>query len=76
MALVVQKYGGSSVADAERIRRVAARIVEAKKQGDCGDAVAVSASTGSCAAAVSTEAWPLYLVWLRVARRLMSQWCQ
>ena len=34
MALVVQKYGGSSVADADRIRRVAERIVEAKKQGN------------------------------------------
>ena len=31
MALVVQKYGGSSVADADRIRRVAERIVETKK---------------------------------------------
>ena len=28
MALVVQKYGGSSVSDAERIRRVSERIVE------------------------------------------------
>ena len=34
MALVVQKYGGSSVADAERVRRVAERIVETKKAGD------------------------------------------
>jgi aspartate kinase len=34
VALVVQKYGGSSVADAERIRRVAERIVQAKKQGN------------------------------------------
>ncbi|TLF78337.1 aspartate kinase [Nocardia cyriacigeorgica] len=33
MALVVQKYGGSSVSSAERIRRVAERIVETKKQG-------------------------------------------
>ncbi|NUT33398.1 MAG: aspartate kinase [Hamadaea sp.] len=34
MALVVQKYGGSSVADAERIKRVAERIVAARKAGD------------------------------------------
>ncbi|MGV7852544.1 amino acid kinase family protein, partial [Mycobacterium kansasii] len=34
MALVVQKYGGSSVADAERIRRVAERIVATRKQGN------------------------------------------
>ncbi len=33
VALVVQKYGGSSVADAERIKRVAQRIVEARKAG-------------------------------------------
>ncbi|WP_069813769.1 aspartate kinase [Streptomyces sp. TP-A0874] len=33
MGLVVQKYGGSSVADAEGIKRVARRIVEAKKDG-------------------------------------------
>ncbi|WP_181805260.1 aspartate kinase [Streptomyces shenzhenensis] len=34
MGLVVQKYGGSSVADAEGIKRVAKRIVEAKKNGN------------------------------------------
>ena len=34
MGLVVQKYGGSSVADAEGIKRVAKRIVEAKKDGN------------------------------------------
>ncbi|MDT0308469.1 aspartate kinase [Streptomyces sp. DSM 44917] len=33
MGLVVQKYGGSSVADAEGIKRVAKRIVETKKNG-------------------------------------------
>ncbi|QDQ96428.1 aspartate kinase [Tomitella fengzijianii] len=34
MAIVVQKYGGSSVESADRIRRVAERIVETKKQGN------------------------------------------
>ncbi len=34
MALVVQKYGGSSVADAERIKSVARRIAQAKDKGD------------------------------------------
>jgi len=34
MALVVQKYGGSSVADAEGIKRVAKRIVATKQAGD------------------------------------------
>ncbi len=33
MPLIVQKYGGSSVADAEGIKRVARRIVETKKYG-------------------------------------------
>src|SRR3569832_1615210 len=33
MSLVVQKYGGSSVADAERIKRVAERIVTTKRAG-------------------------------------------
>ena len=34
MALVVQKYGGSSVADADGIKRVAQRIVATRKAGD------------------------------------------
>jgi aspartate kinase len=33
VALIVQKYGGSSVANAERIKRVAERIVAARKAG-------------------------------------------
>ncbi len=33
MPIVVQKYGGSSLADAESIKRVARRIVETKKSG-------------------------------------------
>ena len=33
MSLIVQKYGGSSVADAQSIKRVAARIIETKKAG-------------------------------------------
>ena len=34
MALIVQKYGGSSVADADRIKRVAQRIAVAKDKGN------------------------------------------
>ena len=34
MALIVQKYGGSSVADADGIKRVAQRIVATRKAGD------------------------------------------
>ncbi|GAA3071575.1 MULTISPECIES: aspartate kinase [Actinomycetes] len=33
MSLIVQKYGGSSVADAESIKRVARKIVETKRAG-------------------------------------------
>src|SRR3954471_13878758 len=33
LGIVVQKYGGSSVADAEKIRKVAARVMETKKAG-------------------------------------------
>ena len=44
MALVVQKYGGSSVESAERIRRVAERIVETKKAGN--DVVVVASAMG------------------------------
>ena len=34
MALIVQKYGGSSVADAEKIKNVARRIVETRDKGN------------------------------------------
>ena len=44
MALVVQKYGGSSLENADRIRRVAERIVETKKQGH--DVVVVCSAMG------------------------------
>src|SRR5689334_19209645 len=44
VGLVVQKYGGSSVADAEGIKRVAKRIVEAKKNGN--DVVVVVSAMG------------------------------
>ncbi|WP_029146404.1 aspartate kinase [Microbacterium luticocti] len=42
MALIVQKYGGSSVADAESIKRVAKRIVDTRRAGN-DVVVAVSA---------------------------------
>jgi aspartate kinase len=44
MGLVVQKYGGSSVSDAERIKRVAERIVATKKAGH--DVVVVVSAMG------------------------------
>ena len=42
MGIVVQKYGGSSLADASAVKRVARRIVEAKRDGN-DVVVAVSA---------------------------------
>ncbi|WP_029137139.1 aspartate kinase [Nakamurella lactea] len=44
MSLVVQKYGGSSVASAERIKRVAERIVATRKAGH--DVVVVVSAMG------------------------------
>ncbi|MFZ9441684.1 MAG: aspartate kinase [Candidatus Nanopelagicaceae bacterium] len=44
MALIVQKFGGSSVADAEGMKRVAARIVATKKAGN--DVVVVVSAMG------------------------------
>jgi len=44
VALVVQKYGGSSVADADGVKRVAQRIVATKKAGN--DVVVVVSAMG------------------------------
>jgi aspartate kinase len=44
MSLVVQKYGGSSVGDADRIKRVAQRIVDARREGH--DVVVVVSAMG------------------------------
>ncbi len=44
MALVVQKYGGSSLETADRIKRVAERIVETRKAGN--DVVVVCSAMG------------------------------
>ena len=33
MAIIVQKFGGTSVADAEKIRRAAKRVIKAVKNG-------------------------------------------
>ena len=44
MGLIVQKYGGSSVADAAGIKRVAKRIAEARRAGD--DVVVVVSAMG------------------------------
>jgi len=44
VGLVVQKYGGSSVADAEGIKRVARRVVDARKAGN--DVVVIVSAMG------------------------------
>jgi aspartate kinase len=44
VSLIVQKYGGSSVADADSIKRVAKRIVETRKGGN--DVVVVVSAMG------------------------------
>ena len=45
MALIVQKYGGTSVGSVERIKNVARRIAQAKANGD-DIVVVVSAMSG------------------------------
>src|SRR4051812_21518504 len=44
VGIVVQKYGGSSVADADGIKRVAQRIVDSKRAGN--DVVVVVSAMG------------------------------
>lgn len=44
MSIVVQKYGGTSVQDAECIRRVARRVIDTKKKGN--DVVVVVSAMG------------------------------
>jgi len=63
MSLVVQKYGGSSVADADAIKRVARRIVETKRAGH--DVVVTVSAMGdttddliALAAAISVDEHP------------------
>ncbi|HVV70732.1 MAG TPA: aspartate kinase, partial [Verrucomicrobiae bacterium] len=45
MALIVQKYGGTSVGNTERIRNVAGRVAKARSRGD-KIVVVVSAMSG------------------------------
>lgn len=45
MGLIVQKYGGSSVADAEKVKNVARRIIETKEKGN--DLVVVVSAPGN-----------------------------
>src|SRR5260370_7915100 len=45
MRLIVQKYGGTSVGSAERIRNVAKRIIETQRE-DCRVVAIISAMAG------------------------------
>ena len=82
MALIVQKYGGTSVGDAERIKSVAERIVAAVRAGDqvCVVVSAMGHSTDelvSLAAQVSEEPNPRELDMLltsgeRISMALLS----
>ena len=45
MRLIVQKYGGTSVGNPERIRNVAARLVETQREG-CRVVAVISAMAG------------------------------
>jgi len=82
MALIVQKYGGTSVGDAERIKSVAERIVDAVRAGDqvCVVVSAMGHSTDelvSLAAQVSEEPNPRELDMLltsgeRISMALLS----
>lgn len=44
MGLIVQKYGGSSVKDADRVKNVAQRVIKTKKQGN--DVVVIVSAPG------------------------------
>lgn len=57
MSIIVQKYGGTSVADTDCIRRVAERIVATKKQGH--DVVAVVSALGDTTDKLMKQAYAL-----------------
>ncbi|MFB8385769.1 aspartate kinase [Microbacterium sp. NPDC055910] len=60
MALIVQKYGGSSVADAEGVKRVAKRIVDTRRAGhDVVVAVSAMGDTTDELLELATEVAPI-----------------
>lgn len=77
MALVVQKFGGTSLADADRIRRVAERVIESREEGN--QIVAVVSAMGTTtddlvdlAAAVSEGSHPREMDMLLTAGERVS----
>jgi aspartate kinase len=77
MALVVQKFGGTSLADADRIKGVAGRVIENRRAGD--QVVVVVSAMGETtnnlfdlAAAVSTGSHPRELDMLLTAGERIS----
>ena len=72
MPLVVQKYGGTSVADADRIRNVASRVVDTYKAGNQVVAVVSAMGKGTdellaLASDVSSNTYPRELDMLLTA---------
>lgn len=57
MAIIVKKFGGSSVADIDRLKNVARRIVETKKEGH--DVVAVVSALGDSTDELLKKAYAL-----------------
>ena len=54
MALIVQKYGGTSVADADRLKRVAHRIAETRRAGN--QVIVVVSAMGSAPSIIISNA--------------------
>ena len=57
MAIIVQKFGGTSVADAEKIRRAAERVIKAVKDGR--QVVAVASARGKQTDQLIADAYEL-----------------
>ncbi len=77
MGLIVQKYGGTSVADADRIRAVARRVAETRRAGN--DVVVVVSAMGNTtddlvalAAGISTSSYPREMDMLLTAGERIS----
>ncbi len=65
--LIVQKYGGSSVADAERVFNVARRIMKTKAEGN--QVVVVLSAQGKTIREQAAERWICF--WLRANSSLL-----
>ena len=73
MALIVQKFGGSSVADIDRIRNVANRVAEYRHRGD-QVVVVVSAMRGVTDNLIDMAKSPMRSEERRVGKECRSRW--